>query len=79
MAENSPYFEAITAVRAQKLGNEEALADFGRAIELSPEYAWAIASRGQTYRAASPERVRDQPGSSGSHRSPGQRGVRAFS
>ena len=30
---------------------EEALADFGRAIDLDPEYAWAIASRGQTYRA----------------------------
>ncbi|NJN86577.1 MAG: tetratricopeptide repeat protein [Leptolyngbyaceae cyanobacterium SL_7_1] len=29
---------------------EEALQDFNRAIELDPEYAWAIAHRGVTYR-----------------------------
>lgn len=30
--------------------NKDALADFTRAIELNPNYAWAIGSRGQTYR-----------------------------
>ena len=30
---------------------EEALADFNRAIELDPDDAWAIGSRGQTYQA----------------------------
>ena len=30
---------------------DEALADFNRAIELDPSDAWAIGSRGQTYRA----------------------------
>jgi len=29
---------------------DEALANFNRAIELQPNYAWAIASRGETYR-----------------------------
>ena len=29
---------------------DEALADFSRAIELDPGNAWAIASRGETYR-----------------------------
>ena len=29
---------------------DEALADFTRAIELDPEDAWTIASRGETYR-----------------------------
>ena len=30
---------------------DEALADYSRAIELDPEEAWVIASRGETYRA----------------------------
>jgi tetratricopeptide (TPR) repeat protein len=30
---------------------EEALADFTRAIDLNPEFDWAVASRGETYRA----------------------------
>ena len=30
---------------------DEALADFNRAIELDPSSAWAIAGRGETYRA----------------------------
>ena len=30
---------------------EEALADFDRAIELDPDYAWAIANRGEAYEA----------------------------
>ncbi|MGK7907510.1 MAG: tetratricopeptide repeat protein, partial [Synechococcus sp.] len=30
---------------------EEALADYNRAIELNPDDAWAIGSRGQAYRA----------------------------
>ena len=29
---------------------DEALADLNHAIELDPGYAWAIGSRGQTYR-----------------------------
>ncbi|MDX3353295.1 tetratricopeptide repeat protein, partial [Streptomyces sp. ME01-24h] len=29
---------------------DEALADFNRAIEISPEYVWAITNRGETYR-----------------------------
>ena len=29
---------------------EEALADFNRAIDLDPSYAWALANRGETYR-----------------------------
>ena len=29
---------------------DEALADFGRAVELDPNYRWAIAHRGETYR-----------------------------
>jgi tetratricopeptide (TPR) repeat protein len=28
----------------------EALADFNRAVELDPDYVWAFASRGDTYR-----------------------------
>jgi len=30
---------------------DDALADLNRAIELNPEYAWAIAHRGRTYQA----------------------------
>jgi tetratricopeptide (TPR) repeat protein len=29
---------------------DEALADFTRAIDLAPKYAWAITDRGETYR-----------------------------
>jgi tetratricopeptide (TPR) repeat protein len=31
--------------------HDEAIADFTRAIELDPDYAWAIGSRGQVHQA----------------------------